>query len=59
LFQQQPDRSRNVTPKLSIAEALKRDAMKLSDDVDAMRLAEIDRIYDLLMQEPERWDGMS
>ena len=59
LFQQQPDHSKNSHSKLDIAAALKRDAQRLSDDAEALRQAEIDRIHDLLIAEPERWDGLS
>jgi hypothetical protein len=59
LFNQQPDRSKKTPIKIDLAAALKRDAAQLSDEAERLRLAEIDRIYDLLMQEPERWDGLS
>jgi hypothetical protein len=59
LFQKQPDPSKKSSPKLDIAAALKRDAQQLSDEAEALRQAEIDRIWDLLIEEPERWDGFS
>lgn len=59
MFQQQPDHSKNSLSKLDIAAALRRDAQRLSDDAEALRQAEIDRILDLLITEPERWDGLS
>jgi hypothetical protein len=59
LFNQQPDRSKKSPVKIDLAAALKRDADALSDEAESLRLAEIDRIFDLLTQEPERWDGLS
>jgi len=59
LFQEQPERPKKSPPKIDLTAALKRDAAALSDDADALREAELDRIMDLLMQDPERWDGLS
>jgi hypothetical protein len=59
LFQQQPERSKNSSRKIDITAALKRDAAELSDDAQALREAEIERIYELLVEDPERWDGLS
>lgn len=58
LFQPQPDRSQK-SPRIDLTSALKRDADKLIDMADELRRAEIDRIYELLIEEPERWDGLS
>ncbi len=59
MFEEQPERSKKSPRKIDMAAALKHDAARLSDDADALREAEIDRIMDLLMQDPERWDGLS
>jgi hypothetical protein len=59
LFQQQPDRSKNRTSNIDLTAALQRDAKKLSDEADQLRQAEINRIYEFLIEEPERWDGLS
>ena len=50
--------SKNQPAKLSLAAALARDSQRLREDAEAQQ-AEIDRVFDLLMQEPERWDGLS
>jgi hypothetical protein len=59
LFQQQPERSNKPSKKVDLTAALRRDAASLSDDAQQLRETEIDRIMELLMQDPERWDGMS
>jgi hypothetical protein len=59
LFQEQPERSKKSPAKIDMTAALKRDAARLSDDANALCEAELDRILDLLMQDPERWDGLS
>jgi len=59
VFQQQPERPKKPSPKVDLTAALRRDAASLWDDAQKLREAEIDHILDLLMQEPERWDGMS
>ena len=59
MFKEQPEGSKHSHPRIDITAALKRDAAGLSDDAQALREAEIEHIYDLLMEEPERWDGLS
>ena len=59
LFQQQPERSKKPSKNVDLTAALRRDAASLSDEAQQLRENEIDRILELLMQEPERWDGMS
>jgi hypothetical protein len=59
LFQQQPERSKKPAKKVDLTAALRRDAASLSEEAQPLRESEIDRILELLMQEPERWDGMS
>jgi deoxyhypusine synthase len=44
---------------MDISSALQRATERLENDADTLRQAEIDRIYDLLVQERERWDGLS
>jgi hypothetical protein len=59
LFQEQPDRSRPNRSTTDPLAALRRDAQQLSDEAETLRQVEIDRIYNLLLEEPERWDGLS
>ena len=59
MFQQQPERSKKSAPKIDLTAALRRDAASLSDEAQKLREAEMDRILELLMLDPERWDGMS
>jgi hypothetical protein len=59
LFQIEFDQSKNLPPRPNLAGALARDAQRLSDDAEALRQREMDHIYELLAEEPERWDGLS
>ncbi len=58
MFQQQPDNNPHRAPRLDFA-ALQREAASRSDEAQKLREAEINRIFELLAEEPERWDGLS